>query len=215
MFLHSLILSAVCHQFSDYILKERKKSFWNNYYDEQCVWVTDNLMVSMHINATTAPINVVEIGTSWGGNADFMGKYFKNANIYAVDPLAPDYDPTDAQSQKMNSMKGSDPKEAGRTWAHALILDQHRVAGSGCRYHLIKEFSNAAAPILSKALGKHSIHFLFVDGLHTHEGVVEDIKNYLPLVAAGGVIIFNDYGGRFTGVTRYVIVGCVIKVKYS
>lgn len=201
------------HQFSEGILKQRKNSFWKNYYDDQCVWVTDNLIASMHINATTAPINVIEIGTAWGGNADFMGKYFKNANIYAVDPLAPGYDSTDVQSKLMTSMKRSDPEEMGRTWANALILDQHRVGGSGCRYHLIKETSNAAAPILLKALGKHSIHFLFVDGLHTHKGVVEDIKNYLPLVAAGGVIIFNDYGGRFTGVTRYVIVECVMQGK--
>lgn len=92
--------------------------------------MTDNLMASMQINATSAPIHVVEIGTAWGGNADLMGKYFKNANIYAVDPLAQDYDPTDAQSKKMNSIKGSiDPKAAGQAWADALILDQHRAGG--------------------------------------------------------------------------------------
>jgi len=41
-----------------------------------------------------------------------------------------------------------------------------------------------------------------VDGLHTHEGVLDDIKNYMLLMSAGGVIIFNDYGGHYSGNTK-------------
>ena len=164
----------------------------------------ENLLASLHLQATKAPINVVEIGTAWGGNADYIGTHFKGANVFAVDPLAPDYDPTDMQSKRVNSMVGTlNPQQAGQAWADALVLDQHRAEGPGCRYHLIKEFSSAAAPLLFKALGNHSVHFLFIDGLHTYQGVVNDITNFLPLVAAGGVVIFNDYGGGFTGVTRY------------
>ena len=67
------------------------------------------------------------------------------------------------------------------------------------------EFSSAAAPLLFKALGNHSVHFLFIDGLHTYQGDVNDITDFMPLVAAGGVVIFSDYGCGFTGATRHLL----------
>jgi hypothetical protein len=35
--------------------------------------------------------------------------------------------------------------------------------------------------------------FIYIDGLHTYEGVKNDIKNFLPLVKKGGVIGGHDY----------------------
>ncbi|NET16486.1 MAG: hypothetical protein F6K08_28525, partial [Okeania sp. SIO1H6] len=35
--------------------------------------------------------------------------------------------------------------------------------------------------------------FIFVDGDHTYEGVREDIINYFPILAPGGVMMFHDY----------------------
>jgi hypothetical protein len=49
------------------------------------------------------------------------------------------------------------------------------------------------------------IRLLFVDGLHTYEAVRTDIENWVPRVARGGVIIFDDYHNPATpGVTRAV-----------
>jgi hypothetical protein len=38
--------------------------------------------------------------------------------------------------------------------------------------------------------------FIYIDGLHTYEGVKNDIKNFLPLVKKGGVIGGHDYTNR-------------------
>jgi len=37
------------------------------------------------------------------------------------------------------------------------------------------------------------IRMLYIDGLHTYEGVKADIENWLPRVVPGGVVVFDDY----------------------
>ena len=44
------------------------------------------------------------------------------------------------------------------------------------------------------------IRLLFIDGLHTLEGVEQDIDDWVPRVAAGGVIAFDDYDNVADGV---------------
>ena len=47
---------------------------------------------------------------------------------------------------------------------------------------------------------------VFLDGLHTYQGVLDDIQHFTPLVRApGGILMFNDYQSRmFPGVTQAV-----------
>jgi predicted O-methyltransferase YrrM len=47
------------------------------------------------------------------------------------------------------------------------------------------------------------IHFLFIDGDHSYEGCLEDIRSWFPKVRAGGTIVFHDYP-RASGVRRNV-----------
>jgi hypothetical protein len=202
---------------SSILLPQRKQAKWNNYYKDQCDWVQESLRNSLGINAETAPLNVVEIGTAWGGNAAFIANRFQGANVYAVDPLLPGYSSGDDMSSEMmkiarrygnprpsdGARNAIEPKMLSDAWAYALAFDGH--AAFGCRYHLIKLSSNAAAAALARALGPQGLDFVFVDGLHTYEGVVDDINLYAPLMRPGGVMVFNDYGGTtFPGVTRAV-----------
>jgi hypothetical protein len=46
--------------------------------------------------------------------------------------------------------------------------------------------------------------FIYVDGIHQYENVLEDIMNYLPLVKEGGIIGGHDYGGPWKGVQQAV-----------
>lgn len=39
-----------------------------------------------------------------------------------------------------------------------------------------------------------TIGLLFLDGSHDYDSVREDVNNWLPLVAMGGVVAFHDYG---------------------
>jgi len=40
---------------------------------------------------------------------------------------------------------------------------------------------------------KSKIHLLFIDGDHHYAGVKADIKNWVPKMVPGGVVIFHDY----------------------
>src|SRR5206468_3092487 len=45
----------------------------------------------------------------------------------------------------------------------------------------------------SKAWSGQPIRLLFIDGLHSYEGVSFDIRDWVPRVMPGGVIVFDDY----------------------
>lgn len=40
---------------------------------------------------------------------------------------------------------------------------------------------------------KDPVHLLFIDGDHHYAVVKEDIKNWIPKVVPGGIIVFHDY----------------------
>lgn len=53
-----------------------------------------------------------------------------------------------------------------------------------------------------------SLNILYIDGFHSYDAVISDIKNYSPLVKVGGYMIIDDsannmkccYNGRFWGI---------------
>ncbi len=59
----------------------------------------------------------------------------------------------------------------------------------------LKMFSDQAAPQLQQIFEQDGElpPFIFVDGDHTYEGVRQDILNYFPLLAPGGIMMFHDY----------------------
>jgi hypothetical protein len=97
---------------------------------------------------------------------------------------------------------GNSLDEFSMGWANGLIFDEE--SKYGCRYHLVKAFSTAAGKAFMDAnIPKFDVAFL--GGLHTYEGIKDDIQLYAQIVKPGGILIFNDYGsGMFPGVTRAV-----------
>ena len=37
------------------------------------------------------------------------------------------------------------------------------------------------------------IDYLFIDGDHSYQGVMDDFNNYLPFVSKDGIIVFDNY----------------------
>ena len=50
-------------EFLEVLLVQRRKSYWRHYYDDQVKWVTSSIQDSLGLDALTASLNVVEIGT--------------------------------------------------------------------------------------------------------------------------------------------------------
>ena len=72
------------------------------------------------------------------------------------------------------------------------------------RFSLMKLYSKEAA----KLIENQSLDFIFIDGNHAYEYVIEDIKTWLPKVKPGGLLSGHDYHvkgyNRSFGVTRAV-----------
>jgi Flp pilus assembly protein TadD len=59
----------------------------------------------------------------------------------------------------------------------------------------LQMFSHQAAPQLKQIFEQDGNFppFMFIDGDHSYEGVRQDILNYFPLLAPGGIMLFHDY----------------------
>jgi len=116
---------------------------------------------------------MIEIGSFVGESTVLFARSFKK--VIAIDPFLADYDPADPTSY-LFEFKNVYQTYLDRTGDHQNI-------------DTIVSTSDAAVDFL-KGL---KYDFVYIDGLHTYDGVKTDIINYLPLVKDGGVIGGHDY----------------------
>ena len=130
---------------------------------------------------------MIEIGSFIGESTVIFAEHFKHVN--AVDPFLADYDPQDPTSNF--------------NFDEVFEEFQDRIEEKKDKVTIYKMYSCDAVV----SLKDDTYDFVYIDGLHTYEGVKEDIINYLPLVKKGGVIGGHDYGTPHThllGVTKAV-----------
>jgi predicted O-methyltransferase YrrM len=116
---------------------------------------------------------MIEIGSFVGESTVLFAQSFKE--VIAIDPFLEGYDPKDPTSY-LFEFKNVYETYLERTGQHQNIKT-------------IVCTSNDALDQL-KGL---KFDFVYIDGLHTYDGVKTDITNYLPLVKEGGVIGGHDY----------------------
>jgi len=116
---------------------------------------------------------MIEIGSFVGESTVLFAQSFKE--VIAIDPFLANYDPKDPTSY-LFEFKNVYQTYLDRTGDHQNIKT-------------IVSTSNDAV----EKLGGLKYDFVYIDGLHTYDGVKTDITNYLPLVKEGGVIGGHDY----------------------
>lgn len=116
---------------------------------------------------------MVEIGSFVGESTVLFAQSFKK--VIAVDPFMEGYDPQDPTSHSFDFDN-----------VYQTYLDRITIYSN---IQTIIETSDNAV----KELDSETYDFIYLDGLHTYEGVKTDITNYLPLVKKGGVIGGHDY----------------------
>ena len=119
---------------------------------------------------------MIEIGSFVGESTVLFAQSFKK--VIAIDPFLADYDPKDPTSY-LFEFKNVYDTYLDRTSPYSNI-------------QTLTMTSDAAADILNEDY----FDFIYLDGLHTYEGVKTDIKNYLPMVKKGGVIGGHDYTNK-------------------
>jgi len=116
---------------------------------------------------------MIEIGSFVGESTVMFAQSFKK--VIAVDPFMAGYDEKDPTSYLFEFDN-----------VYQTYLDRITIYSN---IQTIIETSDDAV----KELNSETYDFIYIDGLHTYEGVKTDITNYLPLVKKGGVIGGHDY----------------------
>lgn len=131
-----------------------------------------------------------EIGCSRGATYNTILSKCKDMEWHGVDPwvVCPEY------TRRPNGQKWN---HEGNFQAVKKIANRH-----GDRAHIHRMTSLEAA----KEVEDRSIDIVFIDALHTYEGVKEDLEAWIPKVKIGGIISGHDYMGMkiHEGVTTAV-----------
>ncbi len=167
---------------------------WSKYYNDFA------LFLRSHFGGRS--VDIIEIGTCFGGNALTIMKSMPSSMLHIVDPFLPNYDPRDSISRRFNEYateRNMTAEKFSRVWADALFHEMR--TKFGCRYHLYHNYSIAAAASFPDVFADA----IFIDGLHTYEGVKEDIDAWTKKTKVGGILVFNDYNSKkFPGVKKAV-----------
>lgn len=130
----------------------------------------------------------VEIGVAFGGHSEAILLQTQIEKLYGVDPY-----------RHFNNY--DDPMNLPQSEFDALYeFAKHRLAKFGDRFEVVREVSCAAASVI-----KDKIDFVYIDALHTYEGVRDDLEIWFPKVKDGGIVGGHDYGHpNFPGVKKAV-----------
>ena len=122
----------------------------------------------------TSEMRIIEIGSYVGESTIIFAEHFKE--VVSVDPYINDYDLDDAACHHAPFDK---------------VYEQFiRNTLSVPNIKSIKETSQNAFSILKD----QQWDMVYIDGLHTYEGVSYDIEHYKTIIKPGGFVCGHDYG---------------------
>ena len=154
---------------------------WYDGKDFSCDWTTGNIPVWANIlhEHRDRAVRVLEIGSWEGRSALFFLNYLPKAHIVCIDPFG-----GNAEHQLDEFFAKQVPATEGR-------FDRNVVAPFGGRVEKIKGTSVTIVPQL--AIEARQFDIAYIDGSHFAADVYADAALIWPLVAPGGIVIFDDY----------------------
>ena len=160
--------------------KENKASNWN-------IKLEHIVKVYKQHNVTIS----AEIGIARGGMSHYLLSHMPNIEHHGIDPFLGGYDELDIFSEILSQYTQNGPS----SWVDAILYE---MKDFGCRFQLHQNLSSAAVFDFEP----ESLDAIYIDGDHTYEGIVTDIKAYAPIVRVGGIIGFDDVEEDFPGVLK-------------
>jgi len=121
-------------------------------------------------------ISIVEVGTDLGLNARNIKQFVSFDTMYLIDPYFDDYGRYSSGDKRFDIAK----KRVGYSDDIVFIRDTSEVASTLFKYD--------------------SVDCVYIDGVHSYEHVMQDIKLWYPKVKKGGIIGGHDFFGSGLGV---------------
>jgi len=129
---------------------------------------------------------VLDIGTLWGGSLMTMMQSEYDSHFVSIDFFNGYYKNLTGLSE--------DPVCGGTNTIGSVTANINRHNKYDYSYDLIEGSSHNLSVIETVySLLEDSVDFLFIDGDHTKEGVIQDWKDYSKLVTKDGIVVFDDY----------------------
>jgi Methyltransferase domain len=196
----------LCKEVGNFVLDKRETMFG----DTRKGWAWYYGHISQYLKCTNAT-KFVEVGAAYGANAAYQLKHTTFLQEYhIVDPFLSGYDSSDAMSSEFTmAAKNATSSDIAKAWSDSiqfhlsymgLYSRSQSMIPAGCKLKIHNTFSINGALFFED----DSMDVIFIDGIHTYEGVMNDIIAWFPKVKRHGAIIFNDFGS-WDGVTKAVI----------
>jgi predicted O-methyltransferase YrrM len=134
----------------------------------------DDLIAWINKFRPTSEMRMLEIGSYIGESTLQFAKHFKQ--VVSIDPYLENYDDNDL---------------ACNAWP--LQWAYHRFIENTMYIPNIKSIRMTSDDAL-EVLNRYRWDFIYIDALHTYEGVKNDIQNYKGLLVPGGFLAGHDYG---------------------
>ena len=128
---------------------------------------------------------MAEIGSYVGDSTEIFANHVKG--IICIDPWENGYDEND-----------------GASFQHKMFIIEAQFNLLLEKYDNIQKFKMKSEHAV-QLFENNSFDVIYIDGLHTYEGVKKDIEMWLPKIKTGGYICGHDYESKhFSGVKKAV-----------
>jgi hypothetical protein len=137
-------------------------------------------------------MRIAEVGTWLGKSTCYLAEIIKNKGLKIV------IDAIDLFDGPEKTHHTDEIKDEGGLLS--FFKTNMKNAGVSSYVNPIKSDSASYA----ENYDNNSMDFIFIDALHTYEGVKRDIEAYWPKVKKGGILSGHDYGSSHAGVVKAV-----------
>lgn len=155
---------------------------------KHCSWLGSYGLVSKLIEEINAK-NMIEIGVAYGYHSEFILNCNKNIKYIGIDPYEGHYDEGDCFAEDVKKLFNKENQQDGFNILYDTV--ETKMKSYGDRFRLIRnKFKDCQDQIKD-----NSIDLIFVDGDHTYNGVIEDLKvSWNKVNKNGGILCGDDIG---------------------
>lgn len=151
-----------------------------------------SLYDAMHLFLAAKRVNkgtILEIGGGFGGSMLTMFFAKEGNRLITIDPFEP-YTEIRVRGGKVR--KG------------VTEGDKYKFKSLMMRYHVPVELIELDATTAASKIEDNSCDLIFIDGNHSYQYVVDDLRNYWPKLKLGGELIGHDYNMKFPDLIKAV-----------